>query len=93
MSDNADLIAGKPDPWGQWERAVREAMDKQAATIERLTAERDAARADERERCAAQLDEAAIKLFGGRARVPQVDRHVAEVLRRHAAAIRASEGQ
>ena len=43
----------------------------------------------EREACALLLDESAIRLFGGRSRVSQVDRHVASVLRDKAKAIRA----
>ena len=43
----------------------------------------------EREACAKLCDESAIRLFSGKSRVNQVDRHTAEVLRRHAEAIRA----
>lgn len=35
------------------------------------------------------LDEAAIRLMGGRARVPQADQHTAAILREKAEAIRA----
>lgn len=41
-----------------------------------------------REECAKLLDDAAIRLYSGRARVNQVDRHVSGVLRDKAAAIR-----
>ena len=43
----------------------------------------------EREACAKLCDESAIRLFSGKSRVNQVDRHTAEVLRRHAETIRA----
>lgn len=43
----------------------------------------------EREACAKLCDESATRLFSGKSRVNQVDRHTAEVLRRHAEAIRA----
>ena len=43
----------------------------------------------EREDCANICDESAIRLFSGKSRVNQVDRHTAEVLRRHAEVIRA----
>lgn len=43
----------------------------------------------EREACAKLCDESAARLFSGKSRVNQVDRHTAEVLRRHAEAIRA----
>ena len=46
-------------------------------------------RADEREQCAKVCDDAAIKLFCGKSRVNQIDRHTAEVLRGKAATIRA----
>ena len=49
----------------------------------------DSAAAAEREACAKLCDESAIRLFSGKSRVNQVDRHTAEVLRRHAEAIRA----
>lgn len=45
--------------------------------------------AAEREACAQMCDEAAIRLFSGKSRVNQVDRHTAEVLRSKAGAIRA----
>ena len=45
--------------------------------------------AAEREACAKLCDESAIRLFSGKSRVNQVDRHTAEVLHRHAEAIRA----
>lgn len=47
----------------------------------------------EREACAKLCDESAIRLFSGKSRVNQVDRHAAEVLRRHAEAIRARSGK
>ena len=53
----------------------------------------DAAAAAEREQCAKVCDESAIRLFSGKSRVNQVDRHTAEVLRRHAEAIRARGNQ
>ncbi len=55
--------------------------------IERFAA---LARADEREECAKICDEAAIRLLSnGKARVNEVDRHTAQVLRDKAKAIRA----
>ena len=44
---------------------------------------------EEREACAKVCDESAARLFGGKSRVNQVDRHTAEVLRGRADAIRA----
>ena len=60
--------------------------DERIAAVERFAA---LVRADEREQCAKVCDDAAIKLFCGKSRVNQVDRHTAEVLRSKAATIRA----
>jgi hypothetical protein len=49
---------------------------------------RNSARNSAFEQAACLLDEAAIRLLGGRARVPQADRHTAEVLREKAVLIR-----
>ena len=49
----------------------------------------EAATAKEREACAQVCEDAAIKLFCGKSRVNQIDRHTAEVLRGKAATIRA----
>lgn len=42
----------------------------------------------EREECAAMLDDAAVKLYCGKARINQVDAHTASVLRDMATKIR-----
>lgn len=47
----------------------------------------------EREACAKLCDESAARLFSGKSRVNQVDRHTAEVLRGRADAIRARGNQ
>jgi hypothetical protein len=60
--------------------------DERIAAVERFAT---LVRADEREQCAKVCDDAAIKLFCGKSRVNQVDRHTAEVLRSKAATIRA----
>ena len=49
----------------------------------------EAGAAAEREACAKVCSEAAIKLFGGKSRVSQIDRHTAGVLQNTAEAIRA----
>ena len=49
----------------------------------------EAGAAAEREACAKVCSEAAIKLFGGKSRVSQIDRHTAGVLQDTAKAIRA----
>ena len=48
---------------------------------------------NEREACAKLCDESAARLFSGKSRVNQVDRHTAEVLRGRADAIRARGNQ
>ena len=60
--------------------------DERIAAVERFAALVAAA---EREACAQVCDEAAIRLFSGKSRVNQIDRHTAEVLRSKADVIRA----
>ena len=75
---------------------LRMTMRTEGETEYVLASDHDAALAAaveaQREQDATVLDEAAIRLIGGKARVNKVDQHTAAVLREKAAAIRA-QGQ